>query len=190
MNKKNVSVIVAGSLSAILSIILVNMFFDHYRLRSPIILQLPIEKRTAVVVTPTPIRKLSPTPTPKKSVSPTPVPVTKVSRFDSVKKYLTDDANKVRNALLVKIEKDYPNIDDQVAMDNIFKQESGYRPDAINEIGACGMGQALPCSKMPCQLSYSNEDVQCQYLWVKQYVTNRYATPSMAWEHHLVNNWY
>lgn len=36
----------------------------------------------------------------------------------------------------------------------IYLHESGNRPNAVNaSSGACGLGQALPCSKMPCLLA-------------------------------------
>jgi len=51
--------------------------------------------------------------------------------------------------------------------------ESGCRPDAINpSSGACGIPQALPCSKMGCSLS----DPVCQLLWMQSYVVNRYGS--------------
>ena len=53
--------------------------------------------------------------------------------------------------------------------------ESGCRPDAVNpSSGACGIPQALPCSKMPCTL----QDPVCQLRWMNAYVTERYS----SWE--------
>ena len=51
--------------------------------------------------------------------------------------------------------------------------ESGCRPNAVNpSSGACGIPQALPCSKMPCTL----QDPVCQLRWMDQYVAARYGT--------------
>ena len=51
--------------------------------------------------------------------------------------------------------------------------ESGCRPNAVNpSSGACGIPQALPCSKMPCTL----EDPVCQLRWMDSYVKNRYSS--------------
>jgi hypothetical protein len=51
--------------------------------------------------------------------------------------------------------------------------ESGCRPNAVNPTsGACGIPQALPCSKMPCTL----QDPVCQLRWMNQYVAARYGT--------------
>lgn len=51
--------------------------------------------------------------------------------------------------------------------------ESGCRPNAVNpSSGACGIPQALPCSKMPCTL----QDPVCQLRWMNQYVAARYGS--------------
>lgn len=66
-------------------------------------------------------------------------------------------------------------------------RESSFNPGAINPTsGACGLGQALPCSKMKCELS----DVDCQIRWVESYVKNRYGTFEEAVKFHNENNWY
>lgn len=47
----------------------------------------------------------------------------------------------------------------------IYFKESTNRTDAINpESGACGLGQALPCSKLPCSL----KDYGCQDQMVRR----------------------
>jgi hypothetical protein len=71
--------------------------------------------------------------------------------------------------------------------DFLILHESGCRPDAINpSSGACGIPQALPCSKMNCTL----QDPVCQLRWMSNYVTQRYGSWRNArvfWEQ---NNWY
>lgn len=60
----------------------------------------------------------------------------------------------------------------------LIMNESGCRPNAVNpSSGACGIAQALPCSKMPCTL----EDPVCQLRWMDQYIKSRYTT----WENAL-----
>lgn len=55
----------------------------------------------------------------------------------------------------------------------IYHKESGNNPHAINKrSGACGLGQALPCSKMPCELA----DYACQDAFFTQYMEDRYGT--------------
>lgn len=66
----------------------------------------------------------------------------------------------------------------------IYQHESGNRTDAINPgSGACGLGQALPCSKMGCSLS----DYACQDAWFTNYAMQRYGSWANArafWEAH------
>lgn len=66
-------------------------------------------------------------------------------------------------------------------------RESSFNPAAINPTsGACGLAQALPCSKMKCELN----DVDCQLDWIGDYVERRYGTFEKAVEFHNNNNWY
>lgn len=55
----------------------------------------------------------------------------------------------------------------------IYMMESGNNPGAINaSSGACGLGQALPCSKMGCSLS----DYACQDEFFTAYCLSRYGS--------------
>lgn len=59
------------------------------------------------------------------------------------------------------------------ATKTLIINESGCRPDAVNpSSGACGIPQALPCSKLPCTL----QDPVCQLKWMNEYVQQRYTT--------------
>lgn len=79
---------------------------------------------------------------------------------------------------------------------NLVAKESGFNPYAVNiSSGACGIGQALPCEKMQCDLG----DVQCQATWMATYIQGRYGDPTRAWEFWLskkpingidVGHWY
>lgn len=64
----------------------------------------------------------------------------------------------------------------------IYQHESGNNPESINQSsGACGLGQALPCSKLPCSLS----DYACQDAWFTDYMLSRYGSWANAqsfWE--------
>lgn len=70
--------------------------------------------------------------------------------------------------------------------DFIYHHESGCRTDAINPIGACGLGQALPCSKMPCGLS----DYECQDRWFTDYALERYGSWEAAYNYWKLNSWW
>jgi hypothetical protein len=66
----------------------------------------------------------------------------------------------------------------------IYQHESGCRTDAVNPIGACGLGQALPCSKMGCSLS----DWACQDAFFDNYANSVYggwANAYAFWQSHL-----
>jgi len=69
----------------------------------------------------------------------------------------------------------------------IYMKESGNRTNAINaSSGACGLGQALPCSKMPCSLS----DYGCQDAFFTKYMQNRYGTWENAKAFWLSHRWW
>jgi len=69
----------------------------------------------------------------------------------------------------------------------IYSHESGNNPGAINPNGgACGLGQALPCSKMPCSLS----DYACQDQFFTNYMLQRYGSWNNARAFWIANNWW
>jgi len=69
----------------------------------------------------------------------------------------------------------------------IYFKESTNRTDAINsESGACGLGQALPCSKLPCSLS----DYECQDTWFTTYAYERYGSWAQAKAFWLQHSWW
>lgn len=65
----------------------------------------------------------------------------------------------------------------------IYMHESGCRTDAVNEIGACGIGQAYPCGKMGCSLS----DYACQNAFFNNYAIQRYGSWEAAYYYWLNN---
>lgn len=65
----------------------------------------------------------------------------------------------------------------------IYQHESGCRTNAIGPNGPCGLGQALPCSKLPCSLS----DWACQNAWFTAYALRTYGSTYAAmlfWQSH------
>lgn len=78
-------------------------------------------------------------------------------------------------------------VSDNAAKAYIYNAESGNDPAAINpSSGACGLGQALPCSKMPCSLS----DYACQDSYFTSYMMGRYGTWEAAMYFHMANGWW
>jgi hypothetical protein len=71
------------------------------------------------------------------------------------------------------------------AFSAIVQHESGWNPEAVNKSsGACGLGQALPCSKM------ADKSIEGQLKWMISYISNRYGTPSHAWKFWQNKGWY
>jgi hypothetical protein len=69
----------------------------------------------------------------------------------------------------------------------IYNHESGNNTWAINtSSGACGLGQALPCSKMPCSLG----DYTCQDQFFTAYMQQRYGTWEVARNFWLSRGWW
>lgn len=67
----------------------------------------------------------------------------------------------------------------------LWNRESNWNPSARNRSsGACGIPQALPCSKIP------DMSTQGQIEWGLQYIESRYGNPSNAWRFWLSHGWY
>lgn len=78
-------------------------------------------------------------------------------------------------------------VPEDVAKAYIYSHESGNNPGSINgSSGACGLGQALPCSKMPCSLT----DYACQDSYFTQYMQARYGTWANAQAFWQANHWW
>lgn len=81
----------------------------------------------------------------------------------------------------------YAATDPNSAKAFIYEHESGNNPGAINpSSGACGLGQALPCSKMPCSLS----DYACQDKFFTGYAIARYGSWENAKAFWQANRWW
>ena len=71
------------------------------------------------------------------------------------------------------------------ALQSLINRESGFNPNSYNtSSGACGLFQALPCSKM------GGMDVINQVNWGIGYIKNRYGSPSIALDFHNRFGWY
>lgn len=122
------------------------------------------------------------TPAPKVAVEPIKTPsVPKVraevprERAESLKGYAQGRINEVFGA------------GQWSSFNELVRRESGWHVGIINKSsGACGLGQALPCSKMKCSLS----DGKCQVDWMIQYIIGRYGNPYKALLWHNNHNWY
>lgn len=171
------------------------VWFETHTLQSPIVFQKPYRDRFISPV-PTDIT-VTPLVSPKKaSASPKPTPSTTPKKkaqigdlvgnveaseiaypYESKVAYMDEGQISVMRQVESTLGKGYAEL--------IFR-ESGFHPTSVNSIGACGLGQALPCSKMACELS----DVPCQLEWVKNYVVRRYGNVTQALYFHDGHGWY
>jgi len=74
-------------------------------------------------------------------------------------------------------------------MDYIFQHESSANPQSVNSIGACGLGQSLPCSKLSSVCGWP-ASTSCQVSWFTNYAVQRYGSWQNAyyyWINH--GNW-
>lgn len=81
-------------------------------------------------------------------------------------------------------------VSDNEAKAFIYYKESTNRLDAVNEIGACGLGQSLPCSKLENDCPDWRTNYACQDAWFTNYMTSRYGTWQNAQDFWLRNHWW
>lgn len=74
-------------------------------------------------------------------------------------------------------------------LDYIIAHESSGNPYAVNSIGACGLGQSLPCSKVLSACG-TLSNVDCQINWVRDYCISRYGSTYNAYIFWRNNQWY
>ena len=81
--------------------------------------------------------------------------------------------------------------DDYVAWLMIVKRESSFNPYAINKKSkATGLCQALPGKKMASHGKDWRTNYKTQLRWCRDYIKNRYNTPSQAWSFWQSHHWY
>lgn len=102
-----------------------------------------------------------------------------------IKKYTYTNYSKLEHydEIIAYLKTIYTNWEDAA---ELTAREASFNPHVINSIGACGLPQALPCSKMKCELT----DIKCQLDWQKEYVSDRYGTITKALDHSYKLNWY
>ena len=77
------------------------------------------------------------------------------------------------------------------ALVKIVNRESSWNYKAVNKkSGACGLFQALPCSKMKSAGKNYRTNYKTQVSWGLRYIKTRYKTPSKAWAFWLKHHWY
>ena len=75
-------------------------------------------------------------------------------------------------------------------LEPLWNRESGWNELAANSIGAYGIPQAYPGSKMSSEGDDWETNPVTQIKWGLGYIEGRYGTPCAAWEHSENNGWY
>ena len=75
------------------------------------------------------------------------------------------------------------------ALVKLWNRESGWNPNSRNSsTGACGIPQALPCSKIAA--AFGSNTWENQVKWGLRYISGRYGSPSNAWATFQNQGWY
>jgi hypothetical protein len=83
------------------------------------------------------------------------------------------------------------DISEMPALVALWDRESGWNELAYNaSSGACGIPQALPCSKMSTFGDDYETNPATQIRWGLDYIQGRYGTPTAANDFQLANGWY
>lgn len=84
----------------------------------------------------------------------------------------------------------YAPVSEDEAKNFIYQHESSGRLDAMNSIGACGLGQSLPCSKLESVCPDWRTDYACQDAWFTNYMLTRYGSWDNARAFWLQHSWW
>lgn len=112
--------------------------------------------------------------------------VVKTTKKATVKKVKTSSVSDYHNYA-----RTYGSLDDTQmnCLIRLWNHESGWNPNSVNKkSGACGIPQALPCSKIK-KVEGSN-NWQAQIRWGIKYIDYRYKNPCGAWKHFQKKHWY
>lgn len=141
-------------------------------------------------VTPTPTKKLTPKPTTKpKPKSRGFIPVAYAEESYPYQQQISK-MDEGQRAVMVQVESTLGK-----AYAELIFRESGFHPCSINGVGndcsymgprAGGLGQANPRTKMDCELT----NIDCQLNWIKNYVEHRYTSIENALLFHDQKGWY
>ena len=74
------------------------------------------------------------------------------------------------------------------ALVKLWNRESGWNPKSHSSSGACGIPQALPCSKIAA--AYGSNTWENQVKWGLRYIKGKYGTPAKAWATFQSKGWY
>ncbi|MCH7230704.1 lytic transglycosylase domain-containing protein [Glycomyces sp. L485] len=89
----------------------------------------------------------------------------------------------------ITLEKGF-DLEQFACLEKLWTKESGWNHLAKNSIGAYGIPQAYPGSKMGSEGSDWETNPVTQINWGLGYISGRYSNPCEAWNHSVNNNWY
>lgn len=167
-----------------------NNFFNKYYLVNPVTFQNPIRLRGSIYpikITGPELDQMIDEEIRKALETPTSSPVK--GRENEVNVKTDTSYTKYKNSIyygriIESLKERYQNWE---AVAVIIGKESSFDPFNINpSSGACGLHQVNPCSKLPCELS----DIECQLDWGKDYIGDRYGTSINALAFWYANGWY
>lgn len=141
--------------------------------------EVPETVQTVEVVEQPTIQNVATTPTPEPAVEPERPPEPIKAKVVEKKPVTGSKEEWLRLANIPESEWGY--------VDFIVQKESSWNPNAVNPNGgACGLAQALPCSK----LGTNWNDPVHALKWQHAYVTDRYGGYAQAYSFWKNNNWY
>ena len=83
------------------------------------------------------------------------------------------------------------SVNDYKNLEKLWQRESSWNAKAVNKRSkACGIPQALPCSKMKKYGKDYKTNCKVQINWGLNYIKKRYKTPTKAWKHFQRKRWY
>jgi hypothetical protein len=144
-------------------------FYNTHTFRSPVLFQNPVPLKVNTIISPT--------------ASPSAGFIRQVEASEIVNPF---NPKSPKGIVFDTVKKTF-GIQEWGALEEIVFNESGWNPYSINRSsGACGLFQALPCSKMKCEYY----DFQCQADWGVNYIKDRYGVPSKALAFWSEKGWY
>jgi hypothetical protein len=168
----------------------ISKFYDNYKVnfQNPItlILRMPVVISQRLFLAPIPKAsyvEVSPLTTPQEIVDATKQgTIPQYADSTGIKAISRDTIRTLMHNLVVQKwgDSNWPEID------YIITHESDYNPYIVNKnSGACGLFQALPCTKLP------SLDIVTQINWgLNYYIPERYKTPQNAFQFKKANGWY
>lgn len=93
----------------------------------------------------------------------------------------------VMHYAMLRCEEEF-GLDQWSSLFQLIDKESSWVVGNINPNGgACGLGQAYPCMKLP---EGCLGNIECELNWTFDYIKNRYSNPNGAWNFWLNHNYY